>query len=397
MTPSAAEQYFLELINRARATPAVEAGKLGTNLNEGLAAGTLSSVAKQPLAFNTSLIAAARNHTQDLLLGNRFSHVGSDGADALQRMIGAGYTPAQWGENLGWYGLALSAPELDDAVNELHRRLFLDDGVAGRGHRINILSANFSEIGVGIAQGWYQDFNSALVTSKFATRGGKAILTGVAYTDGEVKDQFYTPGEGIGGVRIRAVRVGDGAAFTTTTWESGGYSLELPAGQYTVSASGGGLPQVITSTVTIAASNVKLDVVSAVVAGGGKPVDKNAPTAKLAATKHTRVSKSMLFRITYVDDGEIDQTTIGTGDVRVTTRGFNRLARFVSKVVGKYGSITATYRIDGPGGSWDAKKNGKYAVRLISGEIADAAGNGIAAQKLGVLTVQIGKGKAAAR
>ena len=50
--PSAAEQYFLELINRARANPAAEAARLGISLNEGLAGGTITASAKPPLAFN---------------------------------------------------------------------------------------------------------------------------------------------------------------------------------------------------------------------------------------------------------------------------------------------------------------------------------------------------------
>ena len=50
--PTAFEQYFLELVNRARLDPAAEAARLGIGLNDGLAAGTITTAAKAPLAFN---------------------------------------------------------------------------------------------------------------------------------------------------------------------------------------------------------------------------------------------------------------------------------------------------------------------------------------------------------
>src|SRR4051812_36432660 len=58
--PTANEQLMVELINRARANPAVEAARLGIDLNEGLSAGTISTAAKQPLAINPNLTDGAR-------------------------------------------------------------------------------------------------------------------------------------------------------------------------------------------------------------------------------------------------------------------------------------------------------------------------------------------------
>ena len=50
------EQYMLELINRARANPSAEASRYGIGLNDGLAAGTITTAAKQPLAPQQNLI-----------------------------------------------------------------------------------------------------------------------------------------------------------------------------------------------------------------------------------------------------------------------------------------------------------------------------------------------------
>lgn len=55
MTLSAAEQYAIELINRARLDPAAEALRYGVALNAGLSAGTISNDALYVLAPNTEL------------------------------------------------------------------------------------------------------------------------------------------------------------------------------------------------------------------------------------------------------------------------------------------------------------------------------------------------------
>src|SRR5437762_2409230 len=57
--PTNAEQYLIELVNRARANPTAEAALFGISLNEGLTAGTISATAKQPLAINPYLVTGA--------------------------------------------------------------------------------------------------------------------------------------------------------------------------------------------------------------------------------------------------------------------------------------------------------------------------------------------------
>ena len=92
------EQYMLELINRARADPAAEAGRLGVDLNEGLASGTISASAKQPLAMNPWLTGAARDHVTWLRVNGLFQHEGSGGSTPTQRMVASGYqTNGAWG------------------------------------------------------------------------------------------------------------------------------------------------------------------------------------------------------------------------------------------------------------------------------------------------------------
>jgi uncharacterized protein YkwD len=84
------EQYFLELTNRARQDPAGEAKRLGIDLNEGLAPGTITTAAKPPLAPNTALLTAIRGHLQDMIKNQFFGHTGSDGSDPGKRIGDAG-------------------------------------------------------------------------------------------------------------------------------------------------------------------------------------------------------------------------------------------------------------------------------------------------------------------
>ena len=59
---------------------------------------------------------------------------------------------------------------------------------------------------------------------------------GVAYYDNGGTG-FYQPGEGQGGVQIDAVNLQTGQVSSTQTWDSGGYELSLPPGQYQIIAS----------------------------------------------------------------------------------------------------------------------------------------------------------------
>jgi hypothetical protein len=268
------EQYMLELINRGRADPAAEAARFGIDLNEGLPAGTITPDAKQPLAPNLPLYNAIKGHLQDELTHDFFDHTGSDGRDPFQRMEDAGYT--NWthlAENLAYIGTS-GTPDVTAFVAAMHQSLFVDSGSASRGHRRNILGTDYQEIGPGEVSGLYnpddpsQLYNSVLVGQDFGTRG-ISFLTGVVYDDTLVsQNNFYDPGEGLGGVTITAVS--DQGTFMDNTGDAGGYALQLPAGTYTVTASGGALTSPITvSGVVIGSLNVKVDFRADQGGGGG--------------------------------------------------------------------------------------------------------------------------------
>jgi Ca2+-binding RTX toxin-like protein len=261
VAPTDLETYMVELINRARANPSAEATLYGIDLNEGLAAGTISSTPKQPLAINALLNAAARGHVDWLLANNLFQHEGPGGNSPGTRMSNAGYVftgNSGWGENAALSSVGfMNGTQL---VERHHRNLFIDSGISGRGHRRNIMG-DFREVGSGTGYGWYNSLYVFDSVQNFARSGTNVFLTGVAFNDTVTANNFYTPGEGMGGITITAVRSSDNAQFSVQTWNSGAYSLALPSGTYTVYATGNGLNgTAIYNSITIGSENVKLDV-----------------------------------------------------------------------------------------------------------------------------------------
>jgi hypothetical protein len=255
--PTAQEQYMLELINRARANPNTEAARLGIGLNDRLPAGTISSTAKQPLAFNERLMASARGHSAWMISANQFSHTGAGGSDSQTRMLQAGYVftgGGRSGENLAWQGSG-GPVNATAFIAEEHDML-----VESEGHRANIFGDSYKEIGIGALTGVFQGLNSLVTTQNFANAAaGPVFLTGVVFNDAVINDDFYTVGEGLANVRVDAVSA-TGQRLRTVGYGSGGYSLAAAPGTYSVFFSGGALgSQVVRKQAAIASQNVKLD------------------------------------------------------------------------------------------------------------------------------------------
>jgi len=280
--PSDLEQYMVELINQARANPAVEASLYGIDLNEGLSPGTISSAAKQPLAINPILVSSATSHTQDMLQSQVFSHTGSDGSSPYDREVAAGYDFTGswgWGENIAYVSNSAVVPPPEATAQAEEQDLFVDFNESGRGHRLNLLDPSFKEIGVGMQEGIFNGGNTLMTTEDFAYSTGNSFLTGVVFDDVN-HNGMYDPGEGLGSATITAVQVGGAAAASSSTqsWSSGGYTLQLPPGVYDVTASGGPLGTPMTySNVTIGSENVEIDFNTAAPPAASTPTPTPTP------------------------------------------------------------------------------------------------------------------------
>jgi hypothetical protein len=274
--PTNEEQFYLELINRARANPPAEGVRLATTsdpnvlnaynsfgVNLVLMQTQFAAIpARPPLSMNVVLMAAARGHSQNMLQNNYQGHNGPDGSLTTRLQS---YTAGANGWSLGENVYAYSK-----SVFYGHAGFEVDWGgtvaTGGMqfpaGHRENIHGAQFREVGVGVvigSAGGSGGVGPQLVTQDFGSRGGLLpFVTGVVYRDLN-GNGFYDPGEGVGGVTVNVT----GANYYAVTANSGGYSVPVPGdGSYAVTFSGGSVATNQKSVSILGAQNVKADYVA---------------------------------------------------------------------------------------------------------------------------------------
>jgi hypothetical protein len=295
--PTNDEQYFLELINRARANPTAESVRFATTTDPDVRSSysyfgvNLVLMQSQfvlippapPLSINATLTTAARAHSQSMLQNNYQSHSGPDGSltTRLQSYI-AGANGWSIGENIYaysksvWYGHA--GFEVDWGGGAVSGGM-----QSPPGHRENIHSTTVREVGIGVAlgsNGGSGGVGPQLVTQDFGSVGGlPPFVTGVVYRDLNGNGS-YEPGEGVGGV---TVSVSNTNSYAVTA-SSGGYSVPVAgSGSYTVTFSGGSVPTNQQSVSVINGQNVKSDYV---VTGSAAPT----PTPPAGPTRLANIS-----------------------------------------------------------------------------------------------------------
>jgi uncharacterized protein YkwD len=297
--PTNEEQYYLELINRARANPAAEGNRLATTTDSTVLAAygafgvNLVLMQSQfvlippapPLSMNATLISAARSHSQNMLQNNYQGHSGPDGS--LTTRLQA-YTSAANGWSIGenvyaysksvWYGHVGFQVDWGGAA--------LTGGMQSPpGHRQNIHSTTFREVGIGVvlgSNGGSGGVGPQLVTQDFGMVGGLSpFVTGVVYRDLN-NNGFYDPGEGVGGVTVTVSNLNSYAVTGT----AGGYSVPVSGnGTYTVTFSGGSVPTNQKSVSVINGENLKSDYV---VTGSATPTPTPPPGTTRLANISTR-------------------------------------------------------------------------------------------------------------
>jgi uncharacterized protein YkwD len=98
------------------------------------------------LRLNNRLSDAAERHSRDMVRRNYFSHDSLSGHSFVDRIRRTGYlrSARSWsvGENLAWGSGSRGTP-----------RSILSAWMASPGHRANILTRRFREIGIGVAEG----------------------------------------------------------------------------------------------------------------------------------------------------------------------------------------------------------------------------------------------------
>jgi uncharacterized protein YkwD len=128
------------------------------------------------LATQPALEAAATAHSQAMVQQRFFAHVSPGGQTIKQRLSSYIASVANWamGENLAWGEGALATPAA-----------IVKGWMESPGHRVNILSATFEEIGIGIVGGTpvgSLPANSATYTTAFGARGASPSSAGATAT-----------------------------------------------------------------------------------------------------------------------------------------------------------------------------------------------------------------------
>ena len=211
---SAEEQLMIELVNRARANPGAEAARYGIDLNAGLSGDNrVNSSSKAPLAPNAALQIASALHSTDMLIRDYFAHDGKDpapnGKTPSNRAASAGYNGGA-GENLSLW--PTNGRDQETNVLGSHQSLFESPG-----HRSNMLTESYKDIGVGIETGDYSGdlfqghtHLTMLTTEKFGLGDPtRKAITGVVFNDTTVDNDFYNLGEGVSGARDTLKELGD--------------------------------------------------------------------------------------------------------------------------------------------------------------------------------------------
>jgi uncharacterized protein YkwD len=143
-------------------------------LNQQRAAGGLA-----PLTENAKLTVASTRYSQRMVNEAFFAHEAPDGATLVDRLTGAGYPVGDApvvGENIGWGTGSLATA-----------RSMVQAWMASPGHRANLLSSDYSQVGLGVALGtpdagspgatYTTDFGSRAATAhRKASRARKARM-----------------------------------------------------------------------------------------------------------------------------------------------------------------------------------------------------------------------------
>lgn len=109
----------------------------------------------QALTYNSTMETYARIKSKDMGVRNYFDHVDPDGEMITAQMARDGVSYNAWGENIAYIG------GVTDPVALANQ--FMTNWMNSPGHRANILSTNFTSIGVGV----YKSGNKYYATQEF--------------------------------------------------------------------------------------------------------------------------------------------------------------------------------------------------------------------------------------
>lgn len=385
-TPSNFEQLVFEYLNQARMDPKGEFDRFikSSQPVQGLTSeitsalqffdvnlkiykkqlSELSGVA--PLAWNAKLNEAATDYSKVMIKFDTQGHnVG--GTTPGARVTAAGYT---------WNTVAENVFAFTKSPEQGHAGFFIDWGYTSTGiqdppgHRNNIMSSAFSEVGIGVVKETKSSTQVGpfVMTQNMANRADYAAqFIGVVYTD-KNSNGSYSMGEGRKKVKVTIRH--NGGSSSATTWASGGYQKAGMAGINTLTFSGGGLARAVSARVSLGTDNVKVDLVD------GKRIDSSVTTKLKAGARDLTLLGS--FDINGIGNGLANKLTGNVGrNTLKGGRGRDTLAggEGMDRLVGGGGRDRFSYANRNEGGDTIADfRKGKDKFQFASANFKGAKG-----------------------
>ncbi len=153
------------------------------------------------------------------------------------------------------------------------------------------------------------------------------------------------------------------------------YAAAAPGGAWSASANGTYTVTVLAGSVTdtsnnpVAATSTTFNVSAAV-------SDLQPPAVAVIASNAitTAGGGSEAISVTYTDNVAINTASIGLGNLSISGPGGPLTVTGFSSAGGG-ASVTATYTVSAPGGSWDASADGTYKIAINANQVFDTSGN----------------------
>jgi uncharacterized protein YkwD len=276
--PTGAEQELLQLTNRIRTDPRGEFSRLFSsaapltardpsfqveldffNVNGAMLRNELAALTPvPPVAWNAEVVDFAKAHNARMINSTPPQHFHSNTAARRQALLDAGVNlrivsgELVTSENV--FGFAKSPTQLFAS--------YVVDWGSGPGgmqpnrpHRVAYMNGDFEQVGHAITNFSGANFGPLVNTQVFANIQSPPVMVVGAVFEDKNDSGWYDAGEGIRRPTIEFV--GAAGTFRTTGFTAGGYQIELPAGTYTATATGGGMAHpVIVSNIVVNESNV---------------------------------------------------------------------------------------------------------------------------------------------
>lgn len=303
--PTNEEQLMVEMVNRMRSNPQAELAKLvninttptifwgnpkssDSSTNNALSFFNVNATTlynqwqlltpAPPVAWNENLAVSSQTYSNLMITLDEQAHdldehkFPNGDIDLIGRVEASGYTfvnrPNHDDDDLAGESIFAFA----NNVFHGHAAFAIDWGTNPPsgiqnppGHRDLIMDARMREIGISVIteNNGATQVGPRVITQHYAVDDDdNPYITGVIYREND-NDDFYSIGEGLGGITVVATDLGSGQKFTTTTYGSGGYNLSLPSGRsYDLTASGPGLGQFTATGLFLGTDNVKYDFIT---------------------------------------------------------------------------------------------------------------------------------------